>query len=159
MYDWQAVVSDSSILEVLNPQIGSIIFPIKLIDTGALWEGETHDVHVTLICQKTGQEVKLPVSIRLIGQKPEYFGKLALYDVDRVMWPSSIVSILHPSAIIVVCKLFEFHWIVLYKVCVLVLMGKFNYFFNVIYWYPVLIHIIQSKVEYFEIVYTGDRSL
>jgi len=38
-------------------------------------------------------------------------------------------------------------------------MGKFEYFFNVIYWYPVLIHIIQSKVEYFEIVYTGDRSL
>jgi sRNA-binding carbon storage regulator CsrA len=53
-------VSDSSILEVLNPQTGSIIFPIKLIDTGALWERETHDVHVTLICQKTGQEVKLP---------------------------------------------------------------------------------------------------
>jgi hypothetical protein len=75
-------VSDSSILEVLNPQTGSIIFPIKLIDTSALWERETHDVHVTLICQKTGQEVKLPVSIRLIGQKPEYFGKLALYDVD-----------------------------------------------------------------------------
>ncbi|KAL4239760.1 hypothetical protein ACF0H5_000563 [Mactra antiquata] len=75
----QVVVSDPSILEALppesDPQSQSIlIYPIRLIDTLALWEREQLDVWVDLIGQKTGQKVKIPVFIRLIGQKPEISG-------------------------------------------------------------------------------------
>ncbi|VDI43866.1 nuclear pore complex protein Nup210, partial [Mytilus galloprovincialis] len=72
----KAVVSDSSILEALEPeqdtQSKSVLYPIKLLDSAALWDRETLDMSVNMICAKTGQEVKVPVSIRLIGQKPEY---------------------------------------------------------------------------------------
>ncbi|CAC5367420.1 NUP210 [Mytilus coruscus] len=72
----KAVVSDSLILESLKPeqdtQSKSVLYPIRLLNSAALWDRETLDVSVNMICAKTGQEVKVPVSIRLIGQKPEY---------------------------------------------------------------------------------------
>jgi hypothetical protein len=73
------VVSDPSILEALpaesDPQSKSIaIYPVRLIDTVALWEREQLDVWVDLIGEKTGQKVRIPVFIRLIGQKPDIAG-------------------------------------------------------------------------------------
>ena len=75
------MVSDSSILESLSverdPQSKSVlIYPIRLLDTVSLWEREQLDVSVDLICQKTGQKVKIPVFIRLIGQKPDLSSEL-----------------------------------------------------------------------------------
>ncbi|XP_052218938.1 nuclear pore membrane glycoprotein 210-like isoform X2 [Dreissena polymorpha] len=72
----QVIVSDPSILEALPPESdsqsnGIILYPIKLLDTVALWEREQLDVWVDLIGQKTGQKVKIPIFIRLIGQKPD----------------------------------------------------------------------------------------
>ncbi|XP_062607902.1 nuclear pore membrane glycoprotein 210-like [Saccostrea cucullata] len=75
----QAAVSDESILEVMTPEKDSqsgiiLIFPIRLIESAALWERENTESHVELSCRKTGQKVRLPVSVRLIGQRPEQFG-------------------------------------------------------------------------------------
>ena len=62
-----------------DPQAANIfIYPIRLLDTVTLWEREQLDVWVNLIGQKTGQKVKIPVFIRLIGQKPEVSGKLTI---------------------------------------------------------------------------------
>lgn len=79
VYFPQVVVSDPSILEALpvesDPQSSSIfIYPIKLLDTVTLWERDQIDVWVNLVGQKTGQKVKVPVFIRLVGQKPEVSG-------------------------------------------------------------------------------------
>ncbi|KAL5006223.1 hypothetical protein ScPMuIL_015029 [Solemya velum] len=73
----EAIISDSSILEALTPekdtQTGSVLlYPIRLMDTIALWERENLNAYVELVCQPTGQRVKVPVFIRLIGQKPDY---------------------------------------------------------------------------------------
>ncbi|KAK3103291.1 hypothetical protein FSP39_018237 [Pinctada imbricata] len=73
----QAVVSDENILESMTPEKDSqsgniLIYPIRLLETAILWEKEKLESSVDLICQKTGQQVTLPVSIRLIGTKPDY---------------------------------------------------------------------------------------
>lgn len=74
------MASDSIILEVLPPERDSlsksmIIYPVRLLDTITLWEREQLDVWVDVICQKIGQKVKIPVFIRLIGQKPDLLSK------------------------------------------------------------------------------------
>ena len=79
----QVVVSDPSILETLvperDPQSRSIIiYPIRLLDTITLWEREQLDVWVEVICQKIGQKIKVPVFVRLIGQKPDLSGNYNL---------------------------------------------------------------------------------
>ncbi|XP_060082895.1 nuclear pore membrane glycoprotein 210-like [Ylistrum balloti] len=73
----EVYVSDPSILESLSPekdtQSGAVLlYPIRLIESAALWEKDQIDVHIEMICQKTGQRVKLPVFVSLIGQKPDY---------------------------------------------------------------------------------------
>ncbi|XP_052692934.1 nuclear pore membrane glycoprotein 210-like [Crassostrea angulata] len=73
----QASVSDESILEVLTPEKDSqsgiiLIFPIRLIESAALWDRDNVESHVELSCRKTGQKVRLPVTIRLVGQRPEH---------------------------------------------------------------------------------------
>lgn len=82
------MVSDSSVLEVMDPvrdlQTNTIDYPIRLLDTAALWNRESLDVSVNLICSVTDQEVKVPVNIRLIGQKPEYLG-----------WYTGSLSLMH----------------------------------------------------------------
>ncbi|KAJ8299580.1 hypothetical protein KUTeg_023640 [Tegillarca granosa] len=80
----EAVVSDSNILEALAPefdtQSGHVsLYPIRLLETAAVWEREKLDVFVELICKKTGHVVKLPVFIRLIGQKPDHIGRLKFF--------------------------------------------------------------------------------
>jgi len=78
------IVSDPSILEALPPESDSqsnniVVYPIKLLNTVALWEREQLDVWVNLIGQKTGQKVKIPVFIRLIGQKPQATSELGSF--------------------------------------------------------------------------------
>ncbi|XP_021353376.1 nuclear pore membrane glycoprotein 210-like isoform X2 [Mizuhopecten yessoensis] len=73
----EVFVSDPSILESLSPekdtQSGAVLlYPIRLIESAALWERDQIDVHIEMVCQKTGQKVKLPVFVSLIGQKPDY---------------------------------------------------------------------------------------
>ena len=76
-------MSDPSILETMaperDPQSRSIIiYPVRLLDTITLWEREQLDVSVDVICQKIGQKIKIPVFIRLIGQKPDLSGNFDL---------------------------------------------------------------------------------
>ncbi|XP_052800976.1 nuclear pore membrane glycoprotein 210-like [Mya arenaria] len=90
----QVVVSDPSILEALPPESDAqsndiIIYPIKLLNSVALWEREQLDVWVNLIGRKTGQKVKIPVFIRLIGQKPD------ISSLGDVGWRKLFSSILH----------------------------------------------------------------
>lgn len=73
-------MSDESILEVLTPEKDSqsgiiLIFPIRLIESAALWDRDNVESHVELSCRKTGQKVRLPVTIRLLGQRPEHLGE------------------------------------------------------------------------------------
>ena len=73
-------MSDTVILEVMSPERDSqsrsvTVYPIRLLDTITLWEREQLDVWVDVICQKIGQKVKIPVFIRLIGQKPDLSSK------------------------------------------------------------------------------------
>ena len=73
-------MSDTVILEVMSPERDSqsrsvTVYPIRLLDTITLWEREQLDVWVNVICQKIGQKVKIPVFIRLIGQKPDLSSK------------------------------------------------------------------------------------
>ncbi|XP_048780768.2 nuclear pore membrane glycoprotein 210-like isoform X2 [Ostrea edulis] len=75
----QAAVSDEIILEVMTPEKDSqsgtiLIFPVRLVESASLWDRESVESHVELSCRKTGQKVRLPVSVRLIGQRPEHFG-------------------------------------------------------------------------------------
>ncbi|XP_022313260.2 nuclear pore membrane glycoprotein 210-like [Crassostrea virginica] len=75
----QASVSDESILEVMTPEKDSqsgiiLIFPIRLIESAALWDRDNVESHVELSCRKTGQKVRLPVTMRLVGQRPEHLG-------------------------------------------------------------------------------------
>lgn len=74
------VVSDPVLLEVMTPERdpqsrSMMVYPIRLLDTITLWEREQLDVWVDVICQKIGQKVKIPVFIRLIGQKPDLSSK------------------------------------------------------------------------------------
>ena len=83
----QAVVSDNNIIQALAPERDSqsgniLIYPIRLIETALLWEREKLEASVDLICQKTGQKVTLPVSIRLIGDRPEYLSKCYMSIAD-----------------------------------------------------------------------------
>lgn len=52
-----------------------LIFPIRLIESAALWDRDNVESHVELSCRKTGQKVRLPVTMRLVGQRPEHLGE------------------------------------------------------------------------------------
>lgn len=73
-------VSDANILEALDPKedgqsLFVKIFPIRLIESRALWELEQIDVSVELSCRFSKQTVRIPVFVGLIGQKPEFIGR------------------------------------------------------------------------------------
>lgn len=77
-------MSDEIILEVMTPEKDSqsgtiLIFPVRLVESASLWDRESVESHVELSCRKTGQKVRLPVSVRLIGQRPEHFGERVTY--------------------------------------------------------------------------------
>ena len=70
-------MSDSSLLTALSPEQDSqsgtvILYPIRLLDSLSLWEREKLDLWVELIGTRTGQKVKIPVYVKLIGEKPGY---------------------------------------------------------------------------------------
>jgi hypothetical protein len=91
-------VSDEVILEVMTPEKDSqsgtiLIFPIRLVESAALWDRESIESHVELSCRKTGQKVRLPVSVRLIGQRPEHFGEQAIYLQEYLVFCMSCLRI------------------------------------------------------------------
>ncbi|KAK3608986.1 hypothetical protein CHS0354_020538 [Potamilus streckersoni] len=90
----QVIVSDSIILEAQAPekdaQVKSVVlYPIRLIDSLTLWDRDQLDVSVEVICQKIGQKVKIPVYIKLIGQRPEGF----VYSRGEVGWRTLLSNI------------------------------------------------------------------
>ena len=72
----QVSVSDSHLLQALAPERESssqsvVVFPVHLLDSLTLWErSQVTDLWVEVSHARTGHKVKLPVHIKLIGQKP-----------------------------------------------------------------------------------------
>lgn len=69
----QVTSSDSQLLNVLSPERDSqqehtVHFPVRLIDSAALWRLDKHDVSIEVRCLATGQVHKIPVSIRIHGK-------------------------------------------------------------------------------------------
>ncbi|KAL3841492.1 hypothetical protein ACJMK2_019630 [Sinanodonta woodiana] len=90
----QVIVSDSIILEAQAPEKDAlaksvVLYPIRLIDSLTLWDRDQLDVSVEVICQKIGQKVKIPVYIKLIGQRPEGF----VYTRGEVGWRTLLSNI------------------------------------------------------------------
>ncbi|XP_050414077.1 nuclear pore membrane glycoprotein 210-like [Patella vulgata] len=92
------VVSDSSLIESLIPerdtQSGAVIlFPVRLLDTFSIWERESLDLFVEMSSHLTGQKVRVPVLVKLLGQKPDGTGFKGGYARD-VGWGMLIRNIL-----------------------------------------------------------------
>ncbi|CAG5123932.1 unnamed protein product, partial [Candidula unifasciata] len=73
--DIQVVVTDPNLIQVLSPERDSnsnnvILFPVRLLDSLTLWEREHIDLAVDAIHTRTGHTVRIPVIVKLIGQKP-----------------------------------------------------------------------------------------
>ncbi|ESO84308.1 hypothetical protein LOTGIDRAFT_236288 [Lottia gigantea] len=91
-------VSDNSLIEALSPQRDSqsgavVLFPIRLLDTYSIWERESLDLYVELSSLLTGQKVKIPVFVKLIGNKPSASGYSGGYTRD-VGWGMLVRNIL-----------------------------------------------------------------
>ncbi|BFZ03901.1 hypothetical protein BsWGS_06940 [Bradybaena similaris] len=74
--DIQVVVTDPNLIQVLSPERDSnsnnvILFPVRLLDSLTLWEREHLDLAVDAVHTRTGHTVRIPVIVKLIGQKPE----------------------------------------------------------------------------------------
>jgi hypothetical protein len=48
-----------------------MLYPVRLHDSLALWEREQLDLYVTIASQRTGQQQRVNVHIKLVGQKPD----------------------------------------------------------------------------------------
>ncbi|XP_076471495.1 nuclear pore membrane glycoprotein 210-like [Babylonia areolata] len=98
MQNIQVTSSDPTLVEVMtpetDPQSGAVVlYPVRLRDSLTLWEKEQLDLHVELANQRTGQKQRVPVSIKLIGQKPD-IPRLGQYRQD-VGWGYLLRSTLH----------------------------------------------------------------
>ncbi|KAL8601945.1 hypothetical protein ACOMHN_008437 [Nucella lapillus] len=94
----QVTASDPTLVEVLSPetdpQSGAVVlYPVRLRDSLTLWEREHLDLYVELANQRTGQKQRVPVIIKLVGQKPD-IPRLGQYRQD-VGWGYLIRSTLH----------------------------------------------------------------
>ncbi|XP_070200007.1 nuclear pore membrane glycoprotein 210-like [Littorina saxatilis] len=72
----QVTASDPTLVEVLTPEIDPqsgavVLYPVRLKDSLTLWERENLDLHLELSNQRTGQKHRIPVYIKLFGQKPD----------------------------------------------------------------------------------------
>ena len=75
-FSLQMTSSDPILLDVLTPerdmQSGVVVlYPVRLRDSLTLWEREQLDLYVELSNQRTGQKQRVPVYVKLIGQKPD----------------------------------------------------------------------------------------
>ena len=60
-----------------DPQSGAVVlYPVRLRDSLTLWEREQLDLYVELSNQRTGQKQRVPVYVKLVGQKPDLSRKL-----------------------------------------------------------------------------------
>ncbi|XP_067655062.1 nuclear pore membrane glycoprotein 210-like isoform X1 [Haliotis asinina] len=96
--DMQASVSDGTLIEALSPdqdsQSGSVVlFPVRLLDSLSVWERETLDLHVELVNRRTGQRAKIPVYIKLIGDRPDVSRLRTVYTRD-IGWSTLIFNFL-----------------------------------------------------------------
>ncbi|RUS71401.1 hypothetical protein EGW08_020832, partial [Elysia chlorotica] len=76
MHDLEIKVSDTTVLEssVAEKDAGSpntVVFPVRLLDSLTLWEKELLDLTVEVSHTRSGHRVRIPVYVKLIGQKPE----------------------------------------------------------------------------------------
>nr|KAG5685485.1 hypothetical protein BaRGS_003378 [Batillaria attramentaria] len=72
----KVTASDPTLLEVLSPetdpQSGAVVlYPVRLRDSLSLWEREQLDLSVELSNARTGQKQRVPILVKLVGQKPE----------------------------------------------------------------------------------------
>ena len=72
----QVTASDPTLVDVLSPesdpQSGAVVlYPVRLRDSLTLWEREQLDLHVELSNQRTGQKLRVPIYVKLLGQKPD----------------------------------------------------------------------------------------
>ncbi|XP_071099780.1 nuclear pore membrane glycoprotein 210-like isoform X2 [Haliotis cracherodii] len=94
----QASVSDGTLLEALSPDQdsqpgGVVLFPVRLLDSLSVWERETLNLHVELVDKRTGQRAKIPVYIKLIGDRPDVSRLRTVYTRD-IGWSTLIFNFL-----------------------------------------------------------------
>ena len=73
----QVTSSDESLVRVESPerhnqQDYSLLVVIVLADTSTLWDRSPLQASLKVRCALTGQQVNVPVDIKLIGQKPQH---------------------------------------------------------------------------------------
>ncbi|XP_055899109.1 nuclear pore membrane glycoprotein 210-like [Biomphalaria glabrata] len=74
--DIEISTSDLNVIQVLAPEVdlansNVINYPVKLVDSALLWNKEKLDIYVEASHRRTGYKVKIPVLVKLIGQKPD----------------------------------------------------------------------------------------
>ncbi len=100
-------MSDSALIEVLPPDQDSqsghvVLFPVRLLDSLSVWERDELDLYVELSNRRTGQKARIPVFIKLIGDKPElprefdllyqfHVGGLSFRDLPTINNPDLLV--------------------------------------------------------------------
>ena len=73
---WQIKVSDTTVLESIGSEKDAsnaniAVFLVRLLDSLTLWEKELIDISVEVSHTRSGHRVRIPVYVKLIGQKPD----------------------------------------------------------------------------------------
>ncbi|GFS06170.1 nuclear pore membrane glycoprotein 210-like [Elysia marginata] len=78
--DLEVKVSDTTVLESLGLEkdasnTNMVVFPVRLLDSLTLWEKELADISLDIAHARSGHRVRVPIYVKLIGQKPDSFCK------------------------------------------------------------------------------------